>query len=726
MPLLILPVAIASALLFILELLAGRLVLPAFGGRPAVWTTTLAFFTVVVLLAYTYAHLVATRLPRPMQARVHLGLVAIAAVLAVLTPPATALRIDGLAPALNVLLAVAVIAGPAAFVLAGTTPLVSSWAAADDPARRAPWWLYAVSNAASFAGLLAYPLLLEPLLPLSVQRALVVAGLIAYGVAIALLLRASRAAAAAAPEDAPAAPAPTTAPEATDGTQVPAGTRLLLARLLAAGVPAALMAATTAFLQSDLIAAPLIWIGPLAAYLLSLVVAFADRGARAVRVAHILLPVALVVLLAPWFAPGRWPLAIVLPLEVVGLFCVALSLHGRLHALRPSAAGLTRFYLLVAAGGALGTLLVALVAPVAFDDTLEYPLLLLAAVALTAWLAPVVAGRTPREVVTVLAVRIVAFLVVADLLVILLSGPTEIGSRIGIWAVVAGVCVLLAVRPGLLLIGTAIVVAAALLTAPAAFIRERSFFGVLSVVDVGDANVEFHGTTLHGLQFSDDRFAEPTSYYTRYGPAGSLFEELRARLPQATIGAVGLGVGTLAAYAQAGDRFTFYEIDPAVLEIALDERAFTYLQLPPEPPFIVLDDARIALGREPAASIDLLLLDAFTSDAIPVHLLTREALALYASRMAPDGAIGIHVSSIYYDLVPAVAATVRAAGMVPLQSSMAFDAAATEQTGATDSSWIVAVAPGTEQRFLDRDWRAIPEGGPVLTDDYANLLALLR
>ena len=161
-----------------------------------------------------------------MQARVHLGLVAIAAVLAVLAPPATALRIDGLAPALNVLLAVAVIAGPAAFVLAGTTPLVSSWAAADDPARRAPWWLYAVSNAASFAGLLAYPLLLEPLLPLSVQRALVVAGLIAYGVAIALLLRASRAAAAAAPDDAPAAPAPTTAPEATDGTQVPAGTRL--------------------------------------------------------------------------------------------------------------------------------------------------------------------------------------------------------------------------------------------------------------------------------------------------------------------------------------------------------------------------------------------------------------------------------------------------------------------------------------------------------------------
>ncbi|MFO1539137.1 MAG: fused MFS/spermidine synthase [Chloroflexota bacterium] len=725
MPLLILPVAIASALLFVLELLAGRLVLPAFGGGPAVWTTTLGFFTVVVLLAYTYAHLVATRLPRPLQARVHLVLVAVAAVLAVLAPSPAALRVEGLAPALNVLLAVAVIAGPAAFVLAATTPLVSSWAAADDPARRAPWWLYAVSNAASFAGLLAYPLLLEPLLPLSVQRALVVAGLVAYGIAIVLLVRPSagtdRAAALLAE---PAEPAAASAPE--DGSTIPAGTRLLLARLLAAGVPAALMAATTAFLQSDLIAAPLIWIGPLAAYLLSLVVAFADRGARAVRAAHILLPVAVVALLAPWFAPGRWPLAIVLPLEIAGLFCVALSLHGRLHALRPPAAGLTRFYLLVAAGGALGTLLVALAAPVVFDDTLEYPLLLLAAVALTAWLGPAIDGRTPREVLGIVAVRIVAFLVVSDLLVILLSGPTEIGGRIGIWALVAAVCIVLAVRPGLLALGTAIVVAAVLLTAPAAFIRERSFFGVLSVVDVGDANVEFHGTTLHGLQFSDDRFAEPTTYYSRFGPAGSLFDELRARRPQATIGAVGLGVGTLAAYAQAGDRFTFYEIDPAVLAIALDERAFTYLRLPPDPPTVVIDDARIALGREPLASMDLLLLDAFTSDAIPVHLLTREALALYAARMAPDGAIGIHVSSIYYALTPAVAATVRAAGMVPLTQSMAFDVGATDRTGAVDSEWIVAVAPGTEQRFLDRGWQPIPDAGPVLTDDYANLLVLLR
>ncbi len=717
-------IALAAFLLFSLELLAGRLMLPAFGGAPAVWTTTLCFFTAMLFVGYGYAHLIATRLPPRAGDLVHGG-VALAAIVWTLAMPSDAalLKVSGI-PALDVLMVLLLVVGPAAFLLASTTPLLSVWYASGG--RSDPWCLYAASNAASFAALLAYPLLIAPFIPLSLQGRLLGVALVGYGVTLAWIVTAARA-------------GRFIRTQLPNGSAEPVTHRAQALWMLAAAVPAGLLAATANFIQTDLVAAPLIWIGPLGVYLASFVVAFSERGRRVLPAVERLAPTAAILLVLPFMQAG-WPIPVLLATVLAALFTLAVAIHGRLANDRPSGADLTRYYLVIALGGLLGTAFVALIAPTVFSSIYEYPLFIVAGLLVLALLpGPALSPglrvlSDPRGACAQLAWRLLPFALVAALLYLLISPHA---SAMELWSLekylfIGTALVAAAVTPGVNAIVTPIVLGLLIWfsgTTPqfsgTTLLRERTFFGVTEVVVSGLTHTEYSGTTLHGLQFTDQRSSEPTTYYAKVGPLRTIFDDLRTRTSGATIGAVGLGVGTIATYTQRDDQLTFFEIDPAVITIAQDPMYFTYLQKTPVKPRIVAGDGRLSLGREPAASFDLLVLDAFTSDAVPAHLLTREAMAIYVRTLRPGGLLAFNLSSRFYDLPFAVGATARSLGLAVAGHAVAPDQATMEQTWATPSLWVVVGDAAGVARFIAKGWKPVLDGAPVLTDDYSDLTRLL-
>lgn len=721
-------IALSAFLLFTIELLAGRLVLPVFGGTPGVWTTALVLFTGLLFVGYFHAHLVATRLDARTGGVLHLVVTAVVVVAALLAPSDIAsLRQPGLPEALDVLLALLLIAGAPIFLLASTTPLVSAWFAQHG---REPWWLYAVSNGASFVALFAYPLLIEPVIPLSLQRTLVTAGLLLYAASLAVVIIGWRRA---------AAPAPPGRAEGTDDAEAPdegeaeLGWHRQLRWLALAFVPAGLLAATTNFVATDLVSAPLIWVGPLSIYLASFVVAFSERGRRSLRWLVPLVPAAAALLWLPFVLETGLHVGILLALVLGSYAVLAVALHGRLALDRPAERQLTRFYLIIAAGGLLATAFVALLAPLIFNAVYEYPILIIAAILVltpmagpagdrASWRTPQGLGRRVREA----AVAAAPYVVVIGILVVLF-GEAGVGSRFLIF-VAGGIGVILVGRtPLLMATATAVVLALFLLVAATPYeTRVRNFFGVTEVqVRDGQAYAQYSGTTLHGLQYWDERSTEATTYYVESGPLGDLFKDLRTRLDSASVGVVGLGTGTIAAYAQPGDTMTFFEIDPAVIDLATNGEYFTYLGDAAVESRIVPGDARLSLVDEADASFDLIVLDAFSSDAIPSHLLTREAIELYLRKLRPGSLMVFHVSNRHYELAPAISATARAAGLEAADLSYQPGPARAERISAFTSEWVVVGVPEDVERFLPAGWSLRPSG-PVLTDDFSDVLRTLR
>ena len=465
-------IGLASFLLFSLELLAGRLVLPVFGGSPGVWTTALCFFTASLFVAYLYAHLVATRLRPRVGGAMHLclAITVVAVTLAAPTDPAP-LRVSGMSTVFNVILALAIIAGPMALLLGSTSPLLSAWFATDG---RDPWWLYAASNAASLVALLAYPLLIQPFIPLSSQRILLLVGLVLFVVLLALVVLRSRVAQPEVESDAiaPVDPAPSR--------------RRQLTWLLCAAIPAGLLSAVTAYVTTDLVSAPLLWVGPLAIYLGSFVVAFSARGRRTLGVIEWLVPAAVTWLWILYIYPdGRWPLAGLL-VTLFGSYAVlATAIHGRLAGDRPNERYLTRFYLTMAAGGMLATAAVAIVAPLIFSSIYEYPLLLVAgAASLSLLRGP---GRSIRKGLSALGLdvgrRLAPYLAIAGLLALQMATSDSLDNVPLRIVLVGGAVVAIAARSVVLTTGTAailLVLGLTLTTQP--LLRERTFFGVLRSV----------------------------------------------------------------------------------------------------------------------------------------------------------------------------------------------------------------------------------------------------
>lgn len=619
------PVALfaSAALIFLLQPMFARMTTPLLGGSPAVWNTAMVFFQAALLLGYAYAHALQRIASVRIQAAVHLGGLALAAVALPVWPTTALGGPDVDMPALWLLGVLTLSVGAPYAIASATAPLLQAWyAQSGRPDAHDPYYLYAASNLGSMLGLLTYPFALEPLLGLQAQS---VAWSIGYGVVAALIAACAMTIA--------QSPAAVTAARVEPRTA--ADWRARAYWMAAAAVPSSLLLGATQHIVTDVASAPFLWVPPLVLYLLTFVIAF-RKGAGApgfwLLLAHAML-------LAVLIAGARLPLWFEVAKHLAVLFVGALVCHAALASRRPPAAQLTEFYMYVSLGGVLGGAATALAAPVLFDSVWEYPL----ALAATALFRP--KGDPALATVSrALAAAAVLALALAALGVVTLT--------LFVLSVAALAAFANRERPALFAALVFATLAAQIHTSAtgAEILRERTFFGVMRVADVetpsGVVRLLTHGTTVHGAQFVDPaRAREPLTYYH---PGTALNEAVRLGLPKdrpADVALLGLGTGAMACGLRDGDRATFYEIDPAVARIAADPRYFTYLAACPHPGETVLGDARIKLAKEPDASFDVVLVDAFSSDAIPAHLLTREAVRLYVQKLRPDGALVLHVSN---------------------------------------------------------------------------------
>jgi hypothetical protein len=740
-------IGLSAFLLFVVQPLVGRLALPVFGGVPAAWATVLAFFQGVLLLGYLYGHVSVTRLGLRRGALMHVVVAAVAVALLVVAPADWAtLRVEGMAPGLNLLLILLVAVGPAAFLLAATTPLLSAWYAAvrdaETPGAVDPYWLYALSNAASLAALLAYPLLLEWTVGLSAQRALWTAGVAVFAVVAAAAAWRVRRSVAPGEHDARASKADAPGPEAS----APIDWRRRLRWFVLAAIPTGLLTAVTTFITTDLVSAPLLWVGPLALYLLSYVVAFSGRGTRLVRLANGAGPAAATLLWVPVATGAIWPTLPLIAVVLGSYGVVATALHGRLAADRPAPARLTELYLVIALAGVTAGAFVALVAPAIFPDNWEYPLLVGLAVAALALTVPPAGAdddelrpRTGPDLGPHIAGalgRAGPYVVVSALLALALVGRDQVTFEAGLsWLAIGGIVLVLGGVPKVFVAATAaVLVLAVLVLPPAPIFRERSFFGVSTVVPGpnGDRLELLNGTTVHGLQYLDEaRRNRASTYYVEEGPLGDVVRLLQERpadpaRPGASVGVVGLGAGEIATYSRAGDRWTYYEIDPVVVRVATDPLLFTHVSDAAVPVAIAVGDGRLELERVPDATHDLLVLDAFTSDAIPAHLLTVEALRAAMRTVAPGGLLAVHLSNRHYDLTPAVAAAARDLGLTALRRIYA-PSEEVAADGGIGSVWMaLAREPGDLAPLAAAGWEPVPSDSVApITDDRPDVLRFL-
>ena len=712
----------SAALLFFVEPMFAKMVLPRLGGSPAVWNTCVVFFQAVMLAGYAYAHLIARRLRIWQQVMLHVSLLlAVAMTLPIAIPEQWAPPVDR-TPVPSLLGVLFAALGGPFLVVSATAPLLQKWfshtrhSSASDP-----YFLYAASNAGSMVALLAYPLFVEPSLTLPSQSQgwmagyLVLAALIVACGACVLRLR----------SDTPLTQSVvSTAESATDGTTTVTWSRR--ARWVAlAFVPSSLMLAVTTFLSTDIAAVPLLWIAPLTLYLLSFVLAFVARPILSQRLSSSVMAILLLPLMVTMLLRLPGPMLLLVPLHLVVFFVCALVLHRQLALDRPGTQHLTEFYLWLSAGGVLGGMFNTFVAPFAFSGVAEYPI----ALALACALGPRVGKRHRRrlgiaDVALPLALGASA---VALHLALKNGGLAIIAGLLGVAGMLYAACskepLRLAAALALLFIvgeGVTRERAGDLLHA------ERTFFGVLRVRathDNGGSHVLMHGNTVHGEQRVDPaRRTQPSSYYYQEGPVGQLFSALSNRFQR--VGVIGLGTGALAVYATSNQRWTFYEIDPAVERIARNSRYFTYLEDCGARCNVVLGDARLSLARADVGRYDAIILDAFSSDAVPVHLLTKQALELYLARLANDGILAFHISNRHLRLGPVVGAL---AGELDLVARVQFHRPQSNPNG-RPSEWVVLARSEEHLGALATDsrWQRLPGNiRYVWTDDYSDILSVL-
>jgi len=721
-----LTVFVGAGLVFLIQPMFARMVLPLLGGSPAVWNTAMVFYQSALLAAYGYAHVSTTRLGVRRQAAWHLVLLAVPLAFLPVAVPAAWPAPPSSAPLPWLLGLMAAAVGLPFFAIAATSPLLQKWFAGTSHRRAAdPYFLYVASNAGSMLALLSYPVLVEPRWRLAEQSR---GWMWAYGLlvlltaACAVCLWKSPAPAAA---SAPAVPA-RLLPDR------PAGRRRLHWAWLAF-VPSSLLLSVTTYLSSDVAVVPLLWIVPLAIYLLTFILAFARRPLLPRPWLARALPLLLAPLVMTLNMKPSQPMGALMLLHLATFFVAATLCHTILAADRPPAAHLTEFYVWISIGGAVGGLFNALIAPVIFHSVVEYPLMLV-----LVCLADVPIGPRPwRSLLGELPGPALLALGTAGAILAVHASRLRADALTGglLFAVPTLLCFLFSHRPlrfalglaGLLLIGGLYENQQGQLLC-----ARRTFFGIHRVMTDADGrfHVLYHGRILHGIQSLDPaRRDEPLTYYARSGPIGNVLAAY-GRGPAERIGVVGLGAGTLAAYAQAGQQWTYFEIDPTVLKLARDDRFFTFLRDAAVPVRIVLGDARLALAREPGAAYDLLILDAYSSDAIPVHLVTREALALYLRELAPGGRLAFHISNTHVDLEPVLAVLARDAGLTALTWADTDVASSERALGKAPSVWLVMARRADELAALTANghWHPSREsrGTAIWTDDYSSLLSILR
>lgn len=724
----------SACLVFVVQPMATKLILPTLGGSPSVWNAAMVFFQTALLAGYGYAHLLQRIGSMRRQVAVHLGLLLIAALF-------LPLRISGLlgdpdpsAPTLWMLATLALSLGAPFAVLSATAPLLQAWyarASAGRVGRSDPYVLYAASNLGSFLALLAYPVLIEPLVSLSAQRW---GWTLGYGlfvlmvVGLGLVVWRRR-------ETVAAEPAPLAA-----GPRIVWREKGLL--ILLAAAPSSLMLGVTAHLSTDVASAPFLWVIPLALYLLTFVIAF---QARPIIPLHLTLAIQAGTLAAcaalAAFRTTEW--LFVFGVNLTAFFFTALMCHQRMAERRPAPGRLTEFYLLLSLGGVLGGVFNALIAPVVFDMVWEYPLVLVAVGLLRPW-----GRREMRSWEIICCVVGVLIAVAGPLGLALVRYAPDIRAvvpdhdLVRIAQAVLGVAALFAFLLRDRAVMFTVVIGAMVWSGYHVargydwVLTERSFFGVMRVASTpiegldGPVHVLMHGTTLHGAQAQAARYrCMPTLYYATSTPLGQAALMTQAEKPGgAVIGIVGQGSGAMAAYKRAQDRMSFFEIDPMVDRLSRDPRWFSFINGCAEGPIrTVLGDARLTMEREAPASYDLLIIDAFSSDAVPTHLLTVEAIAGYLRLLKPEGVVVLHLSNRNLEItLPAEAAAAALKAPALHQIYIERRDAASMSESSTEALIVgkseAALAPYRQ----DPRWRTLEATGVrPWTDDYVNLFGAL-
>jgi hypothetical protein len=639
-------------------------------------------------------------------------------------------------PAMGLFLTLVVSSSLPLLMVATTAPLIQNWfRLTGHPRAHDPYFLYAASNAGSLIGLLAYPFAIEPNLSLHAQSRLWRAGFIVVALSLltcGLIARGLSRRGTSRNDEAPDRIADPPSARPTPGK--------VLGWLVLVVIPSSWLMGVTTYLTTDLAPMPLFWVIPLALYLVSFIVAFAGPDSAAVRLAAAVLPfcaMPLALVLCAGFVHAFW-----IPLHLLTFFAGAIACHGALARTRPPARHLSTFYVAIALGGLLGGVFNAILAPLLFDRIVEYPLAIVTGCLFAGGVGGLAMITTRRRWLGDLLLPGTIF-VLAALLVTNQASLAD--SFLGVLGVMMasglGFYTLVTARrrPARFALAAGAVLAASGLTQGVSgrlLHIERNFFGVLRVTEDSDRTVHrlFHGSTLHGQQSLDPKSArEPSTYFTRSGPTGQLFAALGSRLetPGSRIAIVGLGAGTLAAYARPLQRWTFYEIDPAVERVARDARFFTYLRdCPAESLEVVLGDARLRLREASEHTYGLIILDAFSSDSLPVHLVTREAIRLYRSKLAEGGVLAFNLSNRYLDLDPLMGLQAADAGLVCRIGYDITVSPAERQAGKQPSIWAVMAASERDLGNLAADprWREPRprSNSRAWTDDYSDLTRYLR
>ena len=715
----------SALLLFIVQPMFAKMVLPRLGGSPAVWSVAMCFFQATLLGGYAYAHGLYRYAGLRLGIAVHLGLLGLATIALPLELAEGWQSPSGDNIHLWVLALFAASIGLPFFALSGNAPLLQAWFSRTGHRHaRDPYFLYGASNLGSLLALLCYPILVEPSFTLSAQSwgwsaAFVgLIGLVGLSGVVATLRSLSDTGEGWASRSSPTAAV---------------GWRDRMAWTGLAFVPSGLLVAVTSHITTDVAAAPFLWVVPLALFLLTFIITFQRRPILSRELMLALQPAAVAALVVSLQLPlgDYWP--VLIAIHLVGFFICAMVCHGELVRRRPKAGALTEFYLWMSFGGALGGLFTGLIAPQIFSSVIEYPLMIVLALLARPNVWPLNGRIAGREAALLAAI------------VLLAAGPkifggfeiVEIAPPLYIVIFIGLTIAMILARPRpyrLVALAVATLITGHVLTPELAKgDNYRGFFGVNKVINTpnGAFRLLQHGTTLHGaIRTGEVRAAkqpEPLTYYHRGGPFADAIAAKRRMGGLRSVGVVGLGTGSLACYAGRGENWRFYEIDPIVIDLARDPRLFTFLSQCAPKADIVLGDARLKLQEDPDRYFDLLVIDAFSSDAIPVHLITREALQLYLEKLKSRGLLVFHISNRNMKLSPVLAALAQDLGLVALMRHGGTTASV--QDSFKTPARVVALARNEKDlRALAAipGWRRLePSNWRVWSDDYSNILAAM-
>nr|WP_316639983.1 fused MFS/spermidine synthase [uncultured Roseateles sp.] len=673
-----LTILLSAFLLFQVQPIIAKLILPWFGGSASVWTACMLFFQMLLLLGYLYSHFVVRLLSARQQSLLHIALLGVSLLLLPISPSADWRPSGGEDPTPHILALLTVTIGLPYFVLSTTGPLIQAWFAREKPGA-VPYRLFALSNFGSLLALLAYPVLVEPRLPTRWQSGLWSALFAVFALLCGLLAWRGR-------HGGPALAAVPAAVKATAPT-LP----LRLRWIALAACPSILLVADTSFLTANIAPIPLLWVLPLALYLLSFIFCFERRGwyRRGLFLPLLALGLGAMAYL-PTLGVSALPIYLAMGINLAAFFAACMVCHGELARLHPHPSQLTGYFLMIAIGGALGGLFVGVVAPYCFSGNFELPIALVLTAGVASW---VVLGSHRFA-----------------------SGRRQLLA----WGAAAA-----------LMLGIAGVSLSEIVDdLDGARVTARNFYGTLRVLDGGEGldarRSLMHGQIVHGRQFqAPERQDWPTAYYSQDSGVGRalLTKAAMASGGPLRIGVIGVGVGTLLTYGRPGDSFRLYEIDPLVMQLARSE--FTFLSRSKATTEIVIADARLALERETAQQFDLLVVDAFSGDAVPIHLLTQEAFASYFRHLKPQGVLAVHVTNRFLDLKQVIKSAADHFGWQARLLSTASDG----DRLVYHSDWVLVSA---DPRFFEQP--ALTEAAPIAvaadfrlwSDDYSSVLSVLK